>query len=291
MLFTVIVPTCDRPDALTQCLERLAPGRQAEAVVKTSGENIPEKQEGTTYEVIVTDDGVRSQTAALIAERYAWATWTRGPRRGPAANRNHGASIAIGDWLVFVDDDCVPDLQIVSGYDRARAEHPGARVLEGRTYVDRPRRTLAECAPANETGGYLWSCNFAIERALFTEMGGFNERFKFAAVEDVDFRLRLRDRGCAFSFVKDAAVCHPWRPRHSVKEVSRHRQSLEVLISLRPEMAKQFSWRSVAWVQLRMFLKVTLPGIIAFRGRGMFNAIGEHIYTLYRATFFPLRPR
>lgn len=288
MNFSVIIPTCDRPHDLRLCLDRFASGRQQGAVLQSADS---EKGEGTTYEVIVTDDGASEQARSLIAEHYPWAKWTPGPRRGPASNRNHGASLAEGNWLIFVDDDCVPDLQIVSAYQNARTDHPGTRVIEGCTYVDRPKRTLGECSPENEVGGYLWSCNFSIERALFLEMGGFNERFKFAAVEDVEFRLRLLDRGCKFPFIRDAAVCHPWRPRRPVKEVSRHRQSLEVLISLRPEMARQFNWRSVGLVQLRLFVKVTLPGILKFRGRGMFTAIGEHLYTMWRATFFPLRPR
>ena len=45
----------------------------------------------------------------FLAQQYPWVSWGRGPRRGPAANRNAGALRARGEWLAFTDDDCVPD--------------------------------------------------------------------------------------------------------------------------------------------------------------------------------------
>src|SRR5438552_17841427 len=95
MLISVIIPTCHRNDLLVRCLDGLAPGKQ---------DLLPEH-----YEVIVSDDGSRSTAEKLIAGTYPWARWVTGPRRGPAANRNHGAKHARGEWLAFVDDDCLPD--------------------------------------------------------------------------------------------------------------------------------------------------------------------------------------
>ena len=276
MLFSVVVPTCHRNDLLAQCLQCLAPGAQ----------EIPSED----YEVIVTDDGVNSTAEEMIRESYPWARWHAGPRLGPAANRNHGASLGRGEWLVFVDDDCRPDAQLLRSYARARVDYPGARVFEGRIYVDRPQRTLAECAPINEEGGYLWACNFAIVRALFTELGGFDERFRFAAMEDVELRHRLEDSGCTIPFIRAASVCHPWRPRYPVKEVQRHRASLQVFITLRPEKAPQFSFRAVLLVTLRQLLKVTLPIAVRLRGAGLPTALTEHAYTIYAALVHPLKP-
>jgi glycosyltransferase involved in cell wall biosynthesis len=94
MLISVVIPTRHRNKALAECLQRLAPGVQT---LPADG-----------YEVIVTDDGSVTTAEVLVRERFPWARWTAGPRRGPAANRNHGASVARGDCLAFTDDDCLP---------------------------------------------------------------------------------------------------------------------------------------------------------------------------------------
>lgn len=58
-----------------------------------------------------------------------------------------------GEWLVFTDDDCLPDPQWLLAYYDGIKKDPKCKVFEGRTYVDRPRQSLAEIAPANDTGG------------------------------------------------------------------------------------------------------------------------------------------
>ncbi|MBC8011498.1 MAG: glycosyltransferase family 2 protein, partial [Burkholderiales bacterium] len=108
--FSVIVPTCDRTEALALCLARLAPGAQA----------LPAAE----YEVIVTDDSASGKAPPLIRRDFPWARWVPGPRGGPAMNRNHGAEHATGAWLAFVDDDCLPAPGWLSGYLRAAGSRP-----------------------------------------------------------------------------------------------------------------------------------------------------------------------
>src|ERR1700733_305117 len=73
LLISVVIPTCHRPDLLSSCLDRLAPG------VQTFPANL--------YEVVVSDDG-EPTIDELLAERYPWATCLKGPRKGPAANHH-----------------------------------------------------------------------------------------------------------------------------------------------------------------------------------------------------------
>ena len=199
---SVVVPTCNRNDALAQCLDRLAPGAQTLSA--------------SQYEVIVTDDGSSDDGAAnnaqeMMRERYPWAIWTAGPRRGPAANRNRGASRASGQWLAFTDDDCLPAPAWLAAFNQSIA--PQTLVYEGKTTCEAGLSSPLETAPVNLSGGYLWSCNLMIERALFEEMGGFDERFPGAHMEDVDLRQRIQARGLTFPFVLDAVVDHPPRRR------------------------------------------------------------------------------
>lgn len=165
------------------------------------------------YEVIVTDDSPPGESMErLVRERFPWARWVPGARRGPAANRNHGAAQARGEWLVFTDDDCLPAKEWLRAFAAHVGDHPKAEVLEGRTNTGGIACGSFETAPVNETGGFLWSCNLAIRRSLFDAIGGFDENFPSAHMEDVDLRWRLRERGSRVEFVADALVVHPPRP-------------------------------------------------------------------------------
>ncbi len=214
--FSVVVPTLQRNDSLARCLNRLMADRQ----------NLASDQ----FEVIVADDGPEDDNARLlVTHTYPWARWVAGPKRGPAANRNRGAAQAQGEWLAFTDDDCLPQpgwlAAFVARLDGADGER--LRVLEGRTFAGEGFGPMGPgfTSPDNEHGGLLWSCNFAIERRFFFELGGFDERFPFSHLEDVDLRLRLEDRREPYLFVPEAVVEHPPRPEASARSWARSRES------------------------------------------------------------------
>ena len=244
-LFSVIIPTRRRNDLLVKCLDCLAPGVQTLS---------PEE-----YEVIVTDDGSETTAKQLITENYPWVRWVAGPCKGPAANRNNGAKHASGEWLVFTDDDCLPDPGWLEAYAEALEISPTTLVFEGRTYVDRPRRSLAEISPINETGGYLWSCNFTIEKHLFETLGGFDERFPYAAMEDVELRFRLKKNNKEFAFIDRASVCHPWRLAGGKNKLEQHHLSTLIYLSIHPDELHKINYKYYLRLCLRGFLKVTLP--------------------------------
>jgi GT2 family glycosyltransferase len=196
-LASVVIPTCNRPEMLKDCLELVA------RAVTAAGARI---------EVIVTDDSADSRSHELLLANYPWARWVRGPRRGPAANRNAGAAAAAGAWIIFTDDDCLADPRWLRAYLDALDANPTSNVFEGKTVADRELRRLDEESPLNETGGYLWSCNMAIRRELFDRLGGFCESFPYATMEDVDLRLRLQEQGETFPFVPDAVIATPFGP-------------------------------------------------------------------------------
>ncbi|MES2463396.1 MAG: glycosyltransferase [Armatimonadota bacterium] len=198
LLLSVIIPTCRRNKALTACLQRLAPKNQTLS--------------GSQYEVIVTDDGAGGEASAetLIRDSFPWVHWGAGPRRGPAANRNAGAAHARGKWIVFTDDDCLPAPSWLKAFaDAVDAGDESQHVFEGRTTCAAGLTHPLEDAPVNLSGGYLWSCNMAIRHDIFKEIGGFDEDFPLAHMEDADLRERLKQRGIPFYFVEEAVVDHP----------------------------------------------------------------------------------
>ena len=194
---SVVIPTCHRNDLLAKCLDCLAPGVQT----------LPADR----YEVIVTDDGSQSTAEQMMAEKYLWAKWVAGPRRGPAANRNNGADCAGADFIAFTDDDCLPTADWLGAY--AAAVRPDIHVYEGKTTCRAGIRSPLEEAPINLTGGCLWSCNFMVRRSAFAAVNGFDTTFIVPGGEDIDFRQRLEKSGYAFPFVENAVVDHP--PRRS----------------------------------------------------------------------------
>jgi GT2 family glycosyltransferase len=161
-------------------------------------------------EVIVTDDSKTNMAQMLIAEHFSWVTWVNGPKQGPAANRNNGAKVAKGEWLIFLDDDCLPQSGWLGAYIKAITTAGDALVFEGCTDAERHKERFDEEAPINTTGDKLWSCNFAINKQFFGSINGFDETFPYAAMEDIDFYVRVKEV-TSLKFIKDAFVIHPWR--------------------------------------------------------------------------------
>ena len=268
-LISVIIPTCNRNELLRKCLDALKPG------VQTIG--------GTNYEVIVTDDSKESIAAEFIQKNYAWAKWVKGPGKGPAANRNNGAKNAKGDWLVFVDDDCLPDVNFILAYYESISAYKNVHVFEGYIGVDRKQKSFSEESPINTTGGYLWSCNFMIEKDLFINtLKGFDEEYLFAAMEDVDLYYRLKKLNERVHFLSMARVIHPWRIQKKPFRIGKKRfSSLLYFLKKFPEKKKDYN----AAYFLKAFLFAAIGIIknsIRFRFRGFSKRL---IFTLLQLYF------
>jgi glycosyltransferase involved in cell wall biosynthesis len=180
------------------CLERLAPDKQT----------LPAHH----YEVIVTDDGKGVGAEAFCKENFPFVRYTRAQRLGPAANRNSGARLAAGDWLVFTDDDCLPDPGWLQAFSNAILQYPTCKAFEGAILPDDwelLKKDMAEC-PVNEKGGCFWSANIMVNRLLFNLLNGFDEKFKIAAQEDQDLFKRIKEITMV-EFCAEAFVIHPVR--------------------------------------------------------------------------------
>lgn len=270
-MLSVIIPTYKRNDLLGKCLDCLDPKVQA---IST-----------TEYEVIVTDDSKNQEAKEFIKENFNWVNWIAGPQKGPAANRNNGAKNATGDWIIFIDDDCLPDKYILNTYKSAISANREVLVFEGCIKADRAQQNLAEESPVNETGGYLWSCNFMINKNLFlNDFGGFDEHFPYAAMEDVDLNYRLNKKRVSKLFVKNAYVVHPWRLQNDMWRITLNRfKSTLYFLNKHPERKKDINNKYYLISFYNSFVKNTLKNASKYRFRGFFKKI---VYDALQFYFF-----
>lgn len=201
--WSIIVPTFNRPQALLRCVESL-------------------RQHAPQAEILVVDDGSPIALAAVIEP---WQVrYVRQPNRGPAAARNHGARLAQGEWVAFIDDDCRIAPGWFAAIDRAAKQHPQALLggavqngLRGNSFaesaqvlIDSIREYTKQMrrGPADALAPFFTSNNLAVSRELFWACGGFDERLPLAAAEDREFCRQWQLTGRPMEFVANALVIH-----------------------------------------------------------------------------------
>lgn len=137
-----------------------------------------------------------------------------------AVKRNLCAAEAGYDLLFFCDSDCLVTENILNEHIRAyRSDGIGATcgpvILQGKTnrFVELMSRTAwcdAFVQPLKQDE-LLWgaTANFTVLKKVFTESGGFNERFpNKPGGEDVDIGFKVCDRGYKIKSVPEAVVYH-----------------------------------------------------------------------------------
>jgi GT2 family glycosyltransferase len=196
---SVVVPTRDRPGALSGCLDALS--------AQTAAHRL---------EVIVVDDGSLEPLAvAATVARHPNARLLHGTGNGPAAARNVGADGASGAILCFTDDDCAPHPDWAERL--AEEIEGGAAAAAGRTLgaggaVAAAAEFVAH-APARATSSdgsrvtFAPSNNLACAKQVW-ESVPFDESYPDAAAEDRDWCARLAQAGYVLVSVEAACVVH-----------------------------------------------------------------------------------
>lgn len=201
VLVSVVIPTHQRNDLLRRCLA---------AVMVQS---LP----ASCYEVIVVDDGGDGSTCELV--RSMSASMGDGPalrcactqhRRGPAAARNMGWHMAVGEVIAFTDDDTIPSPDWLLG--GLGALRPGIVAVSGRVVVPTrgPLTDFERMTKGLEQGEFV-TANAFVRRATLIQLGGFDERFRRAWREDSDLHFRILAAGGRISRAEGAVVKHPVR--------------------------------------------------------------------------------
>jgi len=172
-----------------------------------------------SYEIIVVDDGSTDRTWDILKE-YSDANdnlvCVRQKNSGPASARNRGVSISNGKIIFFTDSDCiVPESWIKGLLKYFNGSSIGAvggslKPVTIDSIIERFDQRRRENLYGNEKKfvDALPTCNLAVRRSVFEEVGGFDESFKYASAEDYDLCYRIRDKGYAIFYDPEVAVLH-----------------------------------------------------------------------------------
>lgn len=204
-LFSVIVPTYNRPHCLHQCLEALS----------------LQDFDPNCFEVIVVDDGSFKSLQPLLepfaARLRLQLLWQ--PNAGPATARNTGAAHAQGSFLAFTDDDCQPASSWLRSLEKQTSAAPHC-LIGGSTLNALPHNAystasqvlidaLVELYNANPHQGRLViSSNLCLSAEHFQSLGGFDQRFRRAAAEDRDFCNRWLNDARRIIYAPEVQVLH-----------------------------------------------------------------------------------
>ena len=151
-----------------------------------------------------------------------------------AAARNAAARATDGDKLAFLDVDCIPARELVADYDRL-LDHGEALLMGEVLYLpagatdegvdtDRFARIGVQHSerappPVEELGQCddyrcFWSLNFAMPRATFNRIGGFDEGYVGYGGEDTDFGRMVAEAGVPLRWCRGARAFHQYHPHH-----------------------------------------------------------------------------
>lgn len=151
-----------------------------------------------------------------------------------AAARNAAARRAKGNFLIFLDVDCISHPALIDDYIDAQAHRQGVFMGEvaylpkdatsrgidyskfdeiGVQHSERPGppdNGIRVC----EDYRCFWSLNFALSKDDFETVGGFDERYDGYGGEDTDFGRMVSENDLPLWWIKGAKAFHQYHPHH-----------------------------------------------------------------------------
>ncbi|NLI16967.1 MAG: glycosyltransferase [candidate division Zixibacteria bacterium] len=188
----------------THLISFIVPVLNGQKYIKTCLDSIM-KEKAPTDEVILVDNGSTDDTLK-IASGYPGVQILQYPKVTISALRNRGTEHAQGDLFAFIDCDCVicpgwrAAVESVMADERIHATGSIYDIPEKSTWVE--RAWLSERFIPNQKINYINSGNLIIRRAVYEEVGGFNEALK--TDEDSDIGARINAKG--YTIYHDSAV-------------------------------------------------------------------------------------
>lgn len=185
-----------------------------------------ENTDNGLFNLIFVDNGSTDATVDFLKDgenNKRWKVIRPGSNLGIIKGRNLGAKSVTSDYFVNIDNDQYPGpgwlktlhSLMSSGYDIVGCEAwaltpPGAaggvvfhtKVLKKCYY---PKR---RCSKPDDTFTYIGCGGMLIKRAVYDNIGLFDERFGFAYFEDPDFSMRAIQAGYKLGWAYNCPIKH-----------------------------------------------------------------------------------
>lgn len=282
ILVSVVVPTCGRPYLLSRCLASL----------------LSQRFEPSRYEIIVVDDNPSRSTHEVVAD---WAIraahnglavfyLASGGPHGPAAARNRGWHAARGKIIAFTDDDTVAEPHWLQ--NGLRAFDDDVQAVWGRIVMPLSAQpTDYERDAKNLEQAEFVTANCFCRKQVLGELGGFDERFRFAWREDSDLYFRLLGRNGRIVHAPAAVITHPIRPASWGVSLRQHKkiQSDALLYKKHPALYREKIRATPRWDYYLIVAALLI--CIAAAGLGYLGAaaLAGSLWLLLTVRFFLMR--
>jgi GT2 family glycosyltransferase len=210
---SVIIPVYNKASLTRQCLDVL----------------LSPPREKADFEIIVVDDASTDRTPQLLA---GYGNRIRVVRHqtnaGFATAVNDGVAAASGEYLVFLNNDTIPqpgwlDALVSYAHDHPRAAAVGSKLLLPNGTIqhagvvvcqDREPSHIYAGFPADHPAvnksrrfQIVTAACVLMRRGPFEEVGGFDTAFRNSC-EDVDLCLRLGERGYEIHYCHESVLYH-----------------------------------------------------------------------------------
>lgn len=176
---------------------------------------------------IVVDNG-STDSIQLVENEFPQVEFMVETTMGSYAARNAGAAAAAGEFLAFVDSDCIPNKDYLRAAIQVMEQRPDVDIHVGEVVlfpeavdgVPADDRVAAyEIATAFRQRHYAERVNFGptanlvVRAATFTELGGFDQ--KLLSGGDKEFGQRAVRLGYKMRYSPECVVRHPTRSKLS----------------------------------------------------------------------------
>ncbi len=210
---SVIIPVWNRCELTRECLE---------ALTKTT--------DGVTWELIVVDNHSTDETATFLSTLGGDVRIISNEENlGFAKACNQGARIAKGKYLVFLNNDTIPqpgwlaalaaevDSHAEVGIAGSKLLYPDGTIQHAGVVRDSQhlvpyhiyKSVAGDHSAVNQRREFqiVTAACLLIRRSLFEEVGGFDEEY-VNGFEDADLCLKVRERGYAVVYQPRSVVVH-----------------------------------------------------------------------------------